>query len=110
MSIKFINVGSSPNDNTGTTIRAGGQLFNNNFATILNALSTDGATLTVNTSSVVSNTYVVSTFAQNTDTVLLINDRLQIANAAVIYATKAELAAQNTSILDASLAFSIALG
>jgi len=107
MAIRYINVGSSPNDNSGSTLREGGQLFNNNFSIMLNALSTDGSTLTINTAATPSNTYLSatypsntylvatypsntdlhSTFAQNTATVSLINDRLQVANAAAQYAT-----------------------
>ena len=107
MAIRYINVGSTPNDNTGTTIRAGGQLLNNNFAVMLDALSTDGTTLSINTASTPSNTYLTSTFtsntyvianyhsntdlyatfAQNTATITLVNDRLQVANAAATYAT-----------------------
>lgn len=107
MAIKYINVGSTPNDNSGSTLRAGGQLLNNNFSIMLNALSTDGSTLTINTASTPSNTYLSvnypsntylvatyatntslhTTFAQNTATISLINDRLQLANAAAAYAT-----------------------
>ena len=107
MAIRYINVGSTPNDNSGSTLRVGGQLLNNNFSIMLNALSTDGSTLTINTAATPSNTYLSatypsntyliatyasntalhSTFAQNTATISLINDRLQVANAAATYGT-----------------------
>jgi len=107
MAFTYINVGTTPNDNTGTTLRAGAQLLNNNFSVLVGALSTNGSVLTINTSSTPSNTYLTSsypsntyliatyasnadlhsTFAQNTIVVGLIEDRLQVANAAAQYST-----------------------
>jgi len=106
MSIKYINVGSSPNDNTGTTIRGGGQLLNNNFAVLLNALSYDGNTVSINTTSTPSNVFVTSTFAQNTVTITLIEDRLQVANAAATYST----ITRSNEVEENALAFSITFG
>ena len=60
MSIKFINVGSTANDNTGSTLRAGGQLLNNNFSVLINHLSTTGTSITLNTASTPSNTFLIS--------------------------------------------------
>ena len=108
MSIKFINVGSTANDNTGSTLRAGGQLLNNNFSVLINHLSTTGTGITLNTASTPSNTFltstfvsnthlkathtansvVFSTFAQNTATIALVNDRYQVANVNTLLATK----------------------
>jgi len=44
-----INIGTTPNDGTGSTIRAGGDLVNDNFNEIYTALG-DGSTLNVDTS------------------------------------------------------------
>ena len=106
MSIKYINVGSSPNDNTGTTIRAGGQLLNNNFSVLLNALSYDGETVSINTTATPSNVFVTSTFAQNTATITLIEDRLQVANAAATFST----IDRSNEVEENALAFSITFG
>jgi hypothetical protein len=125
MSIKFINVGSSANDNTGSTIRAGGQLLNNNFATLISHLSTTGTSITLNTASTPSNTYlgttfvsntyavatyttntvVFSTFAQNTATMSAVSDRMQVANVNTLTSsstvqTRAALANTNSAIAD----------
>jgi len=125
MSIKFINVGSSANDNTGVSLRAGGQLLNNNFSTLISHLSTTGTSITLNTSSTPSNTYlgstfvsntyakatyttntvVFSTFAQNTATMSAVSDRMQVANVNTLTSTsavqtKAVLANTNSAISD----------
>jgi len=44
-----INIGTTPNDGTGSTIRAGGDIVNDNFNEIYTALG-DGSTLNVDTS------------------------------------------------------------
>ena len=46
MAKQTISIGSSANDGTGTTIRAGGDLINDNFNEIYNYLGTDGSNLT----------------------------------------------------------------
>ena len=49
MAKQTINIGVTPNDGTGSTIRAGGDLINDNFNEIYTALG-DGSTLNVDTS------------------------------------------------------------
>ena len=44
MAKQTINIGTTANDGTGTTIRAGGDLINDNFTEIYNGLG-DGSTL-----------------------------------------------------------------
>ena len=46
MAKQTISIGSSANDGTGSTIRAGGDLINDNFNEIYNYLGTDGSNLT----------------------------------------------------------------
>ena len=46
MAKQTISIGSIANDGTGTTIRAGGDLINDNFNEIYNYLGTDGSNLT----------------------------------------------------------------
>ena len=46
MAKQTISIGSTANDGTGTTIRAGGDLINDNFNEIYNYLGTDGSNLT----------------------------------------------------------------
>ena len=50
MAKQSINIGTTANDGTGSTIRAGGDLINDNFNEIYTALG-DGSTLNVDTSS-----------------------------------------------------------
>ena len=45
MAKQTINIGSSANDGTGSTIRAGGDLINDNFNEIYTAFSSDGSNL-----------------------------------------------------------------
>ena len=45
MAKQTINIGSSANDGTGSTIRAGGDLINDNFNEIYSAFSSDGSNL-----------------------------------------------------------------
>lgn len=49
MAKQTINIGTTPNDGTGSTIRAGGDIVNDNFNEIYTALG-DGSTLNVDTS------------------------------------------------------------
>ena len=113
MSIKFINVGSAANDNTGATRRSGGQLLNNNFSVLISHLSTTGTAITLNTASTPSNAYmtstmvsnthlkathtansvVFSTFAQNTATMAAVSDRYQVANVNTLLAAKEDATA-----------------
>ena len=46
MAKQSINIGSSANDGTGTNLRAGGDLINDNFTEIFNALG-NGTTIAV---------------------------------------------------------------
>lgn len=96
-------VGASPDDGTGDSLRNGGIKINDNFTEIYNALG-DGTTIAANTASLASNTYVNTTFetkavalAANNTQNNSINDRIQVANAAAIYATKA-YTASNTYV------------
>ena len=125
--IRYINVGTTANDNTGSTLRGGAQLINNNFSSLITSLSTDGTTITINTSSTPSNTYVgttfvantyavatystnatiFSTFAQNTATIALINDRVQVANVQSISGlanTNAAITSINTNLTSTNTA------
>ena len=51
MGKQTINVGTTANDGTGSTIRAGGQIVNNNFNDIYTVFG-DGSTLSFNLSGV----------------------------------------------------------
>lgn len=125
--IRYINVGTTANDNTGSTLRGGAQLINNNFSSLITSLSTDGTTITINTSSTPSNTYVgstfvantyavatystnatiFSTFAQNTATIALINDRVQVANVQSVSGlanTNAAITSINTNLTSTNTA------
>ena len=48
MAKQTINIGSVPNDGTGSTLRDGGDLINDNFNEIYSAIG-DGTTLTAGT-------------------------------------------------------------
>jgi len=109
MAKQTVNRGATSNDGTGDTLRDGAGKLNDNFNEIYNALG-DGSTITQNTSSYPSNTYLHATFTTNTavraietnlvavdaaantlirdrmqvaNTNTLVNDRLQVANAQV---------------------------
>lgn len=122
--IRYINVGTTANDNTGSTLRGGGQLLNNNFSSLIRALSTDGQTITINTASTPSNTYLqgaflsqvsavatystntvtFATFAQNTATIALINDRMQVSNTTLLVNDRYQVANALSDLANTNLA------
>ncbi len=63
MAKQTINIGSSANDGTGTTIRAGGDLINDNFNEIYTALSTDGSNLSTTAFTIVDESSTESTIS-----------------------------------------------
>ena len=65
MAKQTINIGSVPNDGTGSTLREGGDLINDNFNEIYTAIG-DGTTLTSGTFLTTSNTETVSNKTFNT--------------------------------------------
>ena len=81
MAKQSINIGSSANDGTGTNLRAGGDLINDNFTEIFNALG-NGTTIAANTGTLVSNNFIKANYATNTVVQTLISDRAQVANVA----------------------------
>jgi len=50
MAKQIINVGSTVNDGTGSTIRAGGQIVNANFTEVYNAIG-DGSSISFSVNS-----------------------------------------------------------
>ena len=102
MAKSTILVGSSADDGTGDSLRNGGVKINSNFTEIYDALG-DGTTIV----NIASNTYVNTTFetkavalTANTTQNNLINDRLQVANASVIYQTKAVALTTNNTVVN----------
>ena len=63
MAKQTINIGSSANDGTGTTIRAGGDLINDNFNEIYTAFSTDGSNLNTTAFTIVDESSTESTIS-----------------------------------------------
>ena len=63
MAKQTINIGSSANDGTGTTIRAGGDLINDNFNEIYTAFSTDGSNLSTTAFTIVDESSTESTIS-----------------------------------------------
>ena len=61
MAKQTINIGSSANDGTGTTIRAGGDLINDNFNEIYTAFSSDGSNLSTTVLTIVDESSTEST-------------------------------------------------
>jgi len=102
MAKSTILVGSSADDGSGDSLRNGGIKINNNFTEVYNALG-DGTNIV----NIASNTYVNTTFetkaialAANTAQNSLINDRLQVANASVLYQTKAVALTTNNAVVN----------
>ena len=73
MAKQSIGLGSSANDGSGDTLRAGGDKVNDNFTEVYNALG-DGTTIAANTGTLVSNAYAIATYAANS----AINTRLNL--------------------------------
>ena len=63
MAKQTINIGSSANDGTGTTIRAGGDLINDNFNEIYTAFSSDGSNLSTTVLTIVDESSTESTIS-----------------------------------------------
>jgi hypothetical protein len=59
MAKQTVNIGSAPNDGTGSTLREGGDLINDNFNEIYTAIG-DGTTITAGTFLTASNSVVVT--------------------------------------------------
>ena len=112
MAKQTINRGATANDGTGDTIRDGAGKINDNFNEIYVALG--GDTITQNTSSYPSNTYLTATYATNTviraiETNLvavdaaantLIRDRMQVANTTTLVNDRMQVANTNTLVND----------
>ena len=102
MAKSTILVGSSADDGTGDSLRNGGIKINDNFTEIYNALG-DGSNIV----NIASNSYVNTTFetkavalAANTAMKNLVDDRLQVANASIIYQTKAIALTTNNAVVN----------
>tara|TARA_R100000773_G_scaffold36284_1_gene31281 strand:+ start:217 stop:1095 length:879 start_codon:yes stop_codon:yes gene_type:complete len=93
MAKQSIGLGSSANDGSGDTIRAGGDKVNDNFTEVYNALG-DGTTIAANTGTLVSNAYAIATYAANSD----INTRLNLYAKVANVASLAALANTNSAI------------
>ena len=63
MAKQTINIGTSANDGTGTTIRAGGDLINDNFNEIYTAFSSDGSNLSTTVLTIVDESSTESTIS-----------------------------------------------
>ena len=66
MAKQSIGLGTTANDGTGDTLRAGGDKVNDNFTELYNALG-NGTTIAANTGTLVSNAYAIATYQSNTD-------------------------------------------
>ena len=93
MAKQSIGLGSSANDGSGDTIRAGGDKVNDNFTEVYNALG-DGTTIAANTGTLVSNSYAIATYAANS----AINTRLNLYAKVANVASLAALANTNSAI------------
>ena len=93
MAKQSIGLGSSANDGSGDTIRAGGDKVNDNFTEVYNALG-DGTTIAANTGTLVSNAYAIATYAANS----AINTRLNLYAKVANVASLAALANTNSAI------------
>ena len=93
MAKQSIGLGSSANDGSGDTLRAGGDKVNDNFTEVYNALG-DGTTIAANTGTLVSNAYAIATYAANS----AINTRLNLYAKVANVASLAALANTNSAI------------
>ena len=92
MAKQSIGLGSSANDGSGDTLRAGGDKVNDNFTEVYNALG-DGTTIAANTGTLVSNAYAIATYAANS----AINTRLNLYAKVANVASLAALANTNSA-------------
>ena len=95
MAKQSIGLGTTANDGTGDTVRAGGDKVNDNFTELYNALG-NGTTIAANTGTLVSNSYAIATYQSNTALTTRFNLYAKVANVASI----AALANTNTAIAD----------
>ena len=95
MAKQSIGLGTTANDGTGDTIRAGGDKVNDNFTELYNALG-DGTTIAANTGTLVSNAYAIATYQSNTALTSRFNLYAKVANVASL----AALANTNSAIAD----------
>ena len=93
MAKQSIGLGTTANDGTGDTIRAGGDKVNDNFTELYNALG-DGTTIAANTGTLVSNAYAIATYQSNTALTSRFNLFAKVANVASL----AALANTNSAI------------
>ena len=95
MAKQSIGLGTTANDGTGDTVRAGGDKVNDNFTELYNALG-DGTTIAANTGTLVSNSYAIATYQSNTALTTRFNLYAKVANVASL----AALANTNSAIAD----------
>tara|TARA_S200002703_G_scaffold116880_1_gene102430 strand:+ start:2616 stop:3491 length:876 start_codon:yes stop_codon:yes gene_type:complete len=95
MAKQSIGLGTTANDGTGDTVRAGGDKVNDNFTELYNALG-DGTTIAANTGTLVSNSYAIATYQSNTALTARFNLYAKVANVASL----AALANTNSAIAD----------
>jgi len=79
MAKQTINVGSSADDGTGSTIRAGGQIVNDNFSELYNTFSSDGSNL--------SSTVLTIVDESSTESTISYGERLSITGGANLTST-----------------------
>jgi hypothetical protein len=79
MAKQTINVGSSADDGTGSTIRAGGQIVNANFTELYNTFSSDGSNL--------SSTVLTIVDESSTESTISYGERLAITGGANLTST-----------------------
>ena len=93
MAKQTIGLGTTANDGTGDTVRAGGDKVNDNFTELYNALG-NGTTIAANTGTLVSNSYAIATYQSNTALTARFNLYAKVANVASL----AALANTNSAI------------
>ena len=79
MAKQTILLGSTPNDGTGSTIRAGGQIVNDNFSELYNTFSSDGSNL--------SSTVLTIVDESSTESTISYGERLSITGGANLTST-----------------------
>ena len=79
MAKQTINVGSTADDGTGSTIRAGGQIVNDNFSELYNTFSSDGSNL--------SSTVLTIVDESSTESTISYGERLSITGGANLTST-----------------------
>ena len=100
MAKQSIGLGTTANDGTGDTLRAGGDKVNDNFTELYNALG-NGTTIAANTGTLVSNAYAIATYQSNTALTARFNLYAKVANVASLAAlanTNSRIALINTNL------------